>query len=97
VSGGSTDHDQHKIKVVIIIDLKLDSRVNSGQGLGHESGGLNRVSVRIKVIIIVVLKPELEVNPRQGSGYKSRELTRLTQDFYFLKNQRFFHSYFIPS
>jgi hypothetical protein len=30
---------QYKIKVIIIRVLKLDSRVNPGQGLGHGSRG----------------------------------------------------------
>jgi hypothetical protein len=45
LSGGLTwvDSSQHKIKVVIIIILKLNSRVNSKQGLDHRTWGLTWV------------------------------------------------------
>jgi len=44
------------IKVVIIVVLKLNSRVNSGQDLSHRSIGSTRVNKRIKMVVIVVLK-----------------------------------------
>ena len=67
VLGGSTsvDPSQHKIKIVIIIVLKLDSRVNTGQGpITDQEGqpGLTRINIRIKIVIIIILKPNSGVN-----------------------------------
>jgi len=60
-----------RIKVIIIIILKSDSRIDPGQGLGHGSGWLlTRVNKRIKMIIIIVLKADLGVNPRPCSSHK---------------------------
>jgi hypothetical protein len=54
--------------MVIIIVLKLDSRVNLKQRSGHELGLLlTRFNVRIKMIIIIVLKPNLRVD--QGKSW----------------------------
>jgi hypothetical protein len=53
-----------RIKVVITIVLKSDSRVDPGQGPDHECGwSLTRVNIRIKMIIIIVLKLDSVVDP----------------------------------
>jgi len=39
------DPGQHKITMVIILVLKLDSMVNSGQGPGHRLEGSTRVDL----------------------------------------------------
>jgi hypothetical protein len=49
--------------MIIIIVLKLDSEVNSRQGLSYELGWLLiQVNMRMKVIIIIVLKLDLGVD-----------------------------------
>ena len=57
------------IKMIVIIVLEPDSRVDLGLGLGHR---LNRlltwINIRIKKVIIV-LKPYLRVDPRPNSGH----------------------------
>ena len=54
-----------RIKEITIIVLKLDLRVDSGQGLRHEWGWLlTRVNVRIKVINIIVLKSDSGVDAK---------------------------------
>jgi hypothetical protein len=50
--------------MVIIIVLKSNSWVNSGQRLGHGLGGSTQVDV-----IIIVLKPNSGIDPGQGLGY----------------------------
>ena len=48
-----------KIKIIFIIVIKLDSRVDAGQNPSHKSGGsirLTQVNIRIKVVMIIVLK-----------------------------------------
>jgi len=48
-----------KIKIIIIIVIKLDSRVDAKQNPSHRSGGsiwLTQVNIRIKVVMIIVLK-----------------------------------------
>ena len=64
MSRGSThvDPSQHNIKVIIIIILKLDSKVNPGQGLSHGPRGSTWVNVRIKVVIIIILKLDSRVD-----------------------------------
>jgi hypothetical protein len=56
------DSGQHKIKIIIIIVLKLNSGVNPGQDLGHGLGVSTWVNIKIKIIIIIVLKLELRVD-----------------------------------
>ena len=57
-----------RIKIIIIIVLKFNSRID----LGHEScwHGLTRVSVRIKEITNIVLKLDLRVDSGQGLGHE---------------------------
>jgi len=53
-----------KIKMIIIVILKPNLEVDSGQSPGHRLGGstliepgqYNQVNIRIKVVIIIVLK-----------------------------------------
>jgi hypothetical protein len=47
---------QHKMKLIILIVLKLDSDVSLGQSSGHGPVGSTQVNVKIKVVIII-LKP----------------------------------------
>lgn len=64
VFSGST-----KIKVVIIIILRPDLRIDPEQGLAHESGWqLTWFNVMIKMAIIIVLKFNSGVDIGQGPG-----------------------------
>ena len=58
------------IKIVIIIVLKLNSRVE-----GHGSGWLELtwVNVKIKVVIIIVLKLNSGVDSRQDSSQHKKK------------------------
>jgi len=57
------------IKIIIIIVLKPNSRVNLELDLVHGSSlPLIGINAKIKMIIIIVLKPDLEADLGQGSG-----------------------------
>jgi len=81
---------QHKTKIIIIIILKLDLRVNSGQDPSHRLESLIWVDLsqyNDKNCYYHNFKILLGGRPRQDSGHKSRGSTRVTQDF-FKKNYR---------
>jgi len=57
-----------RIKIVIIIVLKPNTRVDLRQG--RVMSRVGPVSIRI-IVIIIILKPDLRVNLGQGSGHIS--------------------------
>ena len=69
------------IKMVIIVVLKLNSRVNSGQDLSHRSIESTRVNKRIKMVVIVVLKSTQGLigsqDERQDLSHRSIGSTRV--------------------
>jgi len=69
-SGGQHELTKNniRIKVIIIIILKHDLRID--QGKARVTGRKGQVNVLIKVISIIILKLNLEFDPRQGSGHE---------------------------
>ena len=70
MSKGSTwvNPNQHRIKIIIIIVLKIDLEINPRKSPSFGSRGSTRVTVYIKIVIIIVLKPDSGVDRSNASG-----------------------------
>jgi len=69
VSKGSTwvNPNQHRIKIIIIIVLKIDLEINPRKSPSYGSRESTHVTVWIKIVIIIVLKPDSRVDRSNAS------------------------------
>jgi ribulose bisphosphate carboxylase small subunit len=72
--GLTIDPRQYKTKIIIIIVLKPDSRIDSEKGISRvlgESTCVDSSQHKIKVVVIILLKPDSGVNSMQGPDHRS--------------------------
>jgi len=66
------------IKIIFVIILKPDLKIDSGQGPDYKWGWLlTRVNIRTKIFIIIILKPDSGVNIGLFPGHVSGGSTRV--------------------